>query len=201
MVDRMSTADYRKRFKVTGDAFATVTQAELARMLKGQPQQPKSVAGGGKRTKTKADYERDFELQLKGRGFRVVSDRRGLDKSADVWREFCFALDAHDRKYRFDFAFPNAQLWLDDRPIDLRLAVEIEGLVNQGPGSDRRSRHQTITGFTNDCRKYAMANECGWLPLRVPQSFIGSGEALALVERWLRWNPYPPKGKRQESEQ
>ena len=53
------------------------------------------------------------------------------------------------RKFRFDIAVPH-----------MMLAVEYEGLMSE------KSRHTTITGFTNDCRKYNMAQLAGWKVLR-----------------------------------
>ncbi len=54
-----------------------------------------------------------------------------------------------DRKWRFDFAWP-----------DSRLAVEIEGLTRGG------GRHQRMTGYTSDCEKYREAVRLGWRVLR-----------------------------------
>lgn len=56
----------------------------------------------------------------------------------------------HDtRRWRFDFAFPEA-----------RVAVEIEG----------RGRHQTFAGFRADTEKYNTALLLGWRVLRFPAS-------------------------------
>lgn len=53
------------------------------------------------------------------------------------------------RKWRFDFAI-----------VEKRVAVEFEGLVSA------KSRHTTLTGYTNDCSKYNAAALLGWKVLR-----------------------------------
>lgn len=53
------------------------------------------------------------------------------------------------RKWRFDWAIP-----------DLKIAIEYEGLHSA------KSRHTTITGFSNDCEKYNAAALLGWIVLR-----------------------------------
>lgn len=49
------------------------------------------------------------------------------------------------RKFRFDIAIP-----------ELKLGIEFEGLISD------KSRHTTITGYTNDCIKYNLAQSFGW---------------------------------------
>lgn len=53
------------------------------------------------------------------------------------------------RKYRFDWAI-----------IDLKIAFEYEGIVSD------KSRHTSLTGFSNDCSKYNLAIQKGWKVLR-----------------------------------
>ena len=53
------------------------------------------------------------------------------------------------RKFRFDWAIPS-----------LKIAIEYEGIFS------KKSRHTTITGFTNDCTKYNLALRNGWKVLR-----------------------------------
>lgn len=71
------------------------------------------------------------------------------------------------RLWRFDFA------WLD-----LKLAVEVEGVVWQGKGG----RHQRADGLTKDCQKYGAAMELGWDVYRCTQTMVDSGEALNTIE-------------------
>ena len=52
---------------------------------------------------------------------------------------------APKRRFRFDIAMP-----------DKKIAIEYEGLVSN------KARHTTITGYTNDCRKYNLAQSLGW---------------------------------------
>ena len=78
------------------------------------------------------------------------------------------------RGWRLDFGWP-----------ELRLAVEIEGLVPSvgRDGQIRRGRHQTIGGMTEDLVKYAEALCLGWRVLRVSQAQVKSGRALEWAER------------------
>ena len=54
-----------------------------------------------------------------------------------------------ERKWRFDFAIP-----------EMKVAIEYEGLMSE------KSRHTTISGFTNDSEKYNAAQALGWKVLR-----------------------------------
>lgn len=53
------------------------------------------------------------------------------------------------RRYRFDLAIP-----------DLKIAIEYEGLMS------RKSRHTTISGYSEDTSKYNLATIEGWRVLR-----------------------------------
>lgn len=88
-------------------------------------------------------------------------------------REFLF----HPiRKWRFDFGWP-----------DELVAAEVEG------GIYSNGRHVTPAGFIEDCRKYNEATLLGWRVLRLPMTWIETGEALRYVEMALRgkseWTP------------
>lgn len=69
------------------------------------------------------------------------------------------------RKWRFDFAW-----------IELKLALEVEG------GLYGKSRHTSITGYTNDCEKYSFAALLGWRVLRCTVIHLKNGE----LRTWLR---------------
>lgn len=53
------------------------------------------------------------------------------------------------RRFRFDWAIP-----------DLKIAIEYEGIFS------KKSRHTTISGYTEDCEKYNLAIANGWKVLR-----------------------------------
>lgn len=53
------------------------------------------------------------------------------------------------RKFRFDVAI-----------LEHKVGIEYEGIVSE------KSRHTGITGFTNDCTKYNLAQILGWKVLR-----------------------------------
>lgn len=78
-------------------------------------------------------------------------------------REFRFH---PERKWRFDFAWPEAMF-----------AVEIEGLTADA------GRHQRIAGFTADAEKYEAALELGWTVYRVPASWVVKGNRRIWRER------------------
>jgi very-short-patch-repair endonuclease len=81
-------------------------------------------------------------------------------------REFQFH---PDRRWRFDFAFPEHML-----------AVEVEG------GVFVRGRHNRGAGFIADCEKMNEAALLGWRVLRIPGPWVETGEGLAVVERALK---------------
>ena len=91
-------------------------------------------------------------------------------------REHRFAVETHERAWRFDFAL-----------LEHKIAVEIEGLVVRKIGGQMvcMGRHATIEGYREDCVKYNTAAELGWYVLRFEQSMVRSGLAIATVERVL----------------
>ena len=73
------------------------------------------------------------------------------------------------RQWRWDYAWP-----------DLKIAVEVQG------GIHTRGRHTRAKGYTGDCEKLDEAQLLGWLVLWVTYEQIGSGQALAWIERAIR---------------
>jgi len=79
---------------------------------------------------------------------------KNVDKFVDILKklkldyqlEFKFS---KERKFKFDIALP-AQ----------KIAIEYEGI------NSKKSRHTSITGYTNDCTKYNLASVEGWKVLR-----------------------------------
>jgi very-short-patch-repair endonuclease len=98
-------------------------------------------------------------------------------------RQYPFAKEATGRQWKLDFA-----------NLEYKLAVEIEGLVVQRLAGELvvRGRHASITGFKEDCIKYATAAQLGWTVLRFEQSQVVDGTAIAFTQRVLYakgWNP------------
>ncbi len=81
-------------------------------------------------------------------------------------REFPFAAP---RRYRADFAYPDA-----------RLLIEVEGGVYSG------GRHTRGTGYTEDARKYNLAVLLGYRILRFTAEMVRDGTAVAVIEEALR---------------
>jgi very-short-patch-repair endonuclease len=82
-------------------------------------------------------------------------------------REFLFAAEI-GRKFRADFAFPDA-----------RLLVEIEG------GSFTNGRHNRGYGFELDLEKYNIATYLGWRLLRFSTGMVMGGVPIQNVRRIL----------------
>jgi len=99
-------------------------------------------------------------------------------------RQHRFALEL-GRQWRFDFAWPQFQLY-----------AEFEGLVatraqipkGRGQPGYRTAivltgRHATPEGFKEDIAKYNAATELGWRQLRFHRDQVTNGEAIATLER------------------
>jgi hypothetical protein len=71
-----------------------------------------------------------------------------------------------ERKWRFDMAWP-----------ERKIALEVEG------GVFSKGRHTRPSGFIGDCEKYNEAALLGWRVFRMPGPWIGSGEALSMIEK------------------
>ena len=80
-------------------------------------------------------------------------------------REYRFA---PPRRWRFDFAFPDA-----------KVALEIEG------GIWTAGRHSRGAGMRDDMEKYNAAACAGWRVLRVHHDLVHNGQALQLVREAL----------------
>ncbi len=104
-----------------------------------------------------------------------------MTNESELERALAFALrinnlDATEREYRFhpkrkwrvDFAWPEAML-----------ALEVEG------GSWNGGRHTRGKGFIADCEKYNEAALMGWRVLRVTGQHIADGTAVDWVRRAL----------------
>lgn len=83
----------------------------------------------------------------------------------DYVREYRFH---PDRRWRADFAFPEA-----------KLLVEVEG------GIWKNGRHSRGKGFISDCEKYNEATIRNFRILRVTAEHIKSGQAVCWIEQAL----------------
>lgn len=72
-----------------------------------------------------------------------------------------------ERKWRFDFAYPQR-----------KIAIECEGAVWT------RGRHTRGSGFIADCHKYNSAALLGWIVLRYPRCMIR--EAISDIQVLLK---------------
>lgn len=113
---------------------------------------------------------------------QTFADQLAARGIATPEREYLFA-DRIGRRWRFDFAWP-----------DRLIAVEIEGLVVRRVDGHLQvlGRHASITGFKDDCEKYAWAAVFGWRVLRFEQSQVKSRFAAEMVGRVMEAAPAKP---------
>lgn len=80
------------------------------------------------------------------------------------------------RRWEFDFACAKHML-----------AIEVEGLIVMRINGELvvKGRHASITGFREDCIKYASAAMLGWTVVRFEQSQVKDKTALEYVQRVL----------------
>ena len=72
---------------------------------------------------------------------------------------------AKPRRWRFDWAWP-----------EKRIACEYEGIFSA------KSRHTSVTGYTNDAEKYSTAATLGWCVIRVTAPMVRDGRAFELLQ-------------------
>lgn len=94
----------------------------------------------------------------------LFSQIKGLGYKEPV-REFKFH---PDRKWRFDFAYPEE-----------KVAIEVEGGIWSG------GRHTRGTGFEGDCEKYNAAALAGWRVFRFTTGMVTAGNAITILGRLL----------------
>lgn len=104
-----------------------------------------------------ANYQK-YELALLGQ-----IREQGM---AEPQREYRFH---HERKWRFDFAYP-----------DKLLAIEVEG------GTWSGGRHTRGSGFEKDCEKYNAAALRGWRVLRFTPKMILTLQAIETIKKGLQ---------------
>lgn len=108
-----------------------------------------SIVAANKRSKrvtTKSTSSRDSWIEMLAR----YCDTNGIKHA----KEYRFH---HTRQWRFDFAM-----------VDDKIAIEYEGVMS------KKSRHKSVTGYTEDCNKYNEAAKMGWVVLRYTAMNIDS---------------------------
>lgn len=125
----------------------------------------------------------------------VVNDKRRLDakkaKAQSKEDQFDFQVRGYKlppftRQHRF--AVSVGRNWsLDFACLQYMVAVEIEGLVVMRVNGELmvKGRHASISGFKEDCIKYATAAQLGWTVLRFEQSQVKDGTAIDFTQRVL----------------
>jgi hypothetical protein len=114
--------------------------------------------GRGKRRVVIPRAPSKLETQLYAliRGYQVFPTRAFMPEPV---REYEFH---PDRKWRFDFAWP-----------DRKVAAECEGATWS------RGRHTRGAGFQADCEKYNAAAVMGWRVLRFPKANFEAADTIA----------------------
>jgi len=140
----------------------------MSRRLRASDINPAVLAAAG----VGAGEEKLSRAKLIAQKFADQVAARGLPEPE---RELLFASEL-GRRWRFDFAWP-----------DHKVALEIEGLVVMRVNGELqvKGRHASITGFKDDCEKYAWAAVLGWRVLRFEQSQVKSKFAIEMLERVL----------------
>ena len=77
-----------------------------------------------------------------------------------------------ERKFRFDYAWP-----------EKHLALEVEG------GVFTMGRHTRGAGYAKDLLKYSEAAARGWRIMRVMPSQLAKPETIDLIQRAFWWTP------------
>lgn len=85
-------------------------------------------------------------------------------------REFLFA---KDRKFRADRFLP-----------DYNILIEFEGIGFKRDGSQKKSRHTSLGGYTKDCEKYNLATELGYKVFRYTAANIH--QCKEMLERLVK---------------
>jgi hypothetical protein len=140
----------------------------MPRRLRASDINPAVLAAAG----VAAGTEKISRAKLIAQKFADQVAERGLPEPE---RELAFALEL-GRRWRFDFAW-SAHM----------VALEIEGLVVMRVNGELqvKGRHASITGFKEDCLKYAWAAVLGWRVLRFEQSQVKSKFAVDMLARVL----------------
>lgn len=156
----------------------------MARVKRQKPVEEFELDGGkGADTSRSAVTRRAFLLQIRGRrlptprskdhaeGEVVFMDGEQIER---VTSRKKLKSKGRSPEWAFDFAWP-----------DEKIAVEIEGVsvVRAGNMHLIGGRHGTISGFKEDCEKYAWAAVMGWRLMRFEQSQVANGLAIDMLVR------------------
>lgn len=135
------------------------TEAELAEIIKRTKVRTVKLIGNG--------YDTDSASKKRQRKYNNEAKLRDVIKGAGLPEPVLEFKFLHDRKFRFDLAWP-----------DLMLACEIDGMA-----------HRVKARFLADMEKMNLAREHHWLVIHCTPKMIRTGEALALVKRALQLSP------------
>lgn len=102
---------------------------------------------------------------MKSVGEETLMLQLRADRITGWVREFRFC----ERRFRFDFAFP-----------ERKLAIEIGG------GVWANGRHQRGSGFTSDAEKYSLAAIHGYRLIHATTAQVKSGKAIQWIKEALR---------------
>jgi very-short-patch-repair endonuclease len=101
-----------------------------------------------------SDLEQEFKFHVKALGISVPEEQYKI---------------IPDRKFRWDFAWP-----------EHKLAIEIQG------GTWSGGAHSRGWGIERDCEKHNLAVLAGWRTLLFTGSMVHSGVAAAMLEKALK---------------
>lgn len=134
-----------------------------------------------------------------GMAYKHVAKKRAKSEKETPEDVFAFHLQAHglphfDRGVMFAKQALGRRWLFDFACAQYMVAVEVEGLVVMRVNGELvvKGRHASISGFKEDCIKYASAAQLGWTVLRFEQSQVKSKEAIEYTMRVLHakgWQP------------
>lgn len=153
-------------------AFRLKSENELQQLLLKREAPRPPPAARSQRGPSKTKFAEDkFAVQCLSQ--QLPKFERGLKFSLGSTQ---FLKKGKPRRWAFDVAFP-----------EYKIAVEIEGLIVRRIGGQlvTMGRHSTITGFREDCEKYAAAAILGWSVIRFEASQVITGFAIATTQRLL----------------
>jgi hypothetical protein len=116
------------------------------------------------------EYRRLTKKSASKQGGKKVSKGHNLITSLEI------ALKQQNVMVRTEYVFHPTRKWRFDLALPkYKIAVEYEGVFSQ------KSRHTTVSGYTQDCDKYNEGTELGWQIIRVT-----AGNTAGLYQRIMR---------------
>lgn len=97
-------------------------------------------------------------------------------------------LESLQIRFEREFLFAPGRRFRADRYLpDFRILIEFEGIGFTRSGDQKKTRHTSLMGYTNDCSKYNLATELGFKVFRYTAN--NYRECYQMLERLVQSNP------------